>query len=319
MDFDISSIEGKRICITGAKGFLGQHLVRYLSGFRRIDLYPVGHKDYDLTSHGEIKKLYENIRPDIVIHLAAVVGGIGANTERPAEFFYHNAIMGLQLLHQAYAHNVGKFVSIGTICSYPRDTETPFKEREFWEGYPEESNAPYGLAKKMLLVQNQAYRKQYGFNGIYIMPVNLYGPGDKHDLRSSHVIPALIKKCIEAKRHGQSHIEVWGTGNATREFLYVGDAVEAIVRATALYNDALPVIVGSGIDITIRKLAQTISEITGFGGQIQWNGNKPDGQPSRLVDSSFAFEKFGFKAVTKLQDGLEKTVEWYENILEPRC
>jgi len=302
----------KRITVTGGKGFLGTHLIRKLREERKCqNVFIADLLEYDLRVLEDIKRMYEKQRPDIVIHLAAVVGGIGANRENPGRFFYDNAIMGIQLMHEAYLRNVEKFVALGTICCYPKFTEVPFKEEYLWDGYPEETNAPYGLAKKMLLVQSQAYRQQYRFNSIFLMPVNLYGPGDNFDPKSSHVIPALIKKCKEAKENGDDHIVVWGTGNASREFLYVEDAAEAIILATEKYNKHDPVNIGAGFEIKIKDLVELIAKLTGFKGKIVWDITKPDGQPRRMLDTSRAKEEFGFKAKIDFDDGLKKTIEWY--------
>ncbi len=267
--------------------------------------------EYNLVKEEAIIRLFKAVRPDIVIHLAAVVGGIGANRENPGLFFYENLMMGAQLMEQARLFGVGKFVAVGTICSYPKFTPVPFKEENLWDGYPEETNAPYGLAKKMMLVQSQAYRQQYGFNSIFLLPVNLYGPGDNFDPASSHVIPALIKKCMDATRSREEEIVVWGTGKATREFLYVEDAAEAIALATEKYDKEDPVNIGAGFEISIKDLAELIVEITGFRGRIVWDPTKPDGQPRRMLDTSRAFREFGFKANTQFREGLEKTIEWY--------
>ena len=254
----------------------------------------------------------EDSHPDLIIHLAAVVGGIGANRENPGRFFYENAIMGIELMEHARLASVSKFVAIGTICSYPKFTPVPFREDDLWNGYPEETNAPYGLAKKMLLVQAQAYRAQYGFDAIHLMPVNLYGPGDNFDPASSHVIPALIKKCVDAREQGADHIDVWGTGSASREFLYVDDAAEAIALAAERYDGAEPVNLGVGREISIRDLTELIAPLTGFEGEIRWDATKPDGQPRRALDTTRARERFGFAAQTSFEEGLRRTVEWYE-------
>ena len=269
--------------------------------------------EYNLINLTDVRQMYERTQPDIVIHLAAKVGGIGFNQEKPAELFYDNLIMGTQLIHEAYRQKIEKFVALGTICAYPKFTPVPFQEENLWNGYPEETNAPYGLAKKMMLVQSQAYRQQYGFNSIFLLPVNLYGPGDNFDPRSSHVIPALIKKCIDAIDNSSDTIEVWGTGRATREFFYVEDAAEAISLATELYNKSEPVNIGAGFEISIRELAELIAQITGFKGKIVWDKTKPDGQPRRMLDCSRAAAEFSFKAKTGLADGLAKTIEWYKN------
>jgi GDP-L-fucose synthase len=256
--------------------------------------------------------MYETQKPDIVIHLAGRVGGIGFNQEYPAALFYDNIMMGVQLLHEGYLRKIEKFVNLGTICAYPKFTPVPFKEEDLWNGYPEETNAPYGLAKKMMLVQSQAYRRQYDFNSIYLLPVNLYGPGDNFDPRSSHVIPALIKKCFDAKKQGDKEIVVWGTGKATREFFYVEDAAEAIVLAMEKYNKSEPVNIGAGFEISIRDLVDLIVELTGFQDKVTWDETKPDGQPRRMLDTSRATQEFGFKAKTDFRTGLKRTIEWYE-------
>jgi GDP-L-fucose synthase len=256
--------------------------------------------------------MYEDAQPDIVIHLSAVVGGIGANRERPGEFFYKNLIMGITLIEEARLRGVEKFVAIGTICAYPKYTPVPFKEEDLWNGYPEETNAPYGLAKKMLLVQCQAYRQQYGFNGIFLLPVNLYGPGDNFDPRTSHVVPALIRKCIEARDEGGDHIVAWGTGKASREFIYVDDAAEGILLATEHYDKPEPVNIGAGFEITVRELADLIARLAGFKGQIRWDTSKPDGQPRRRLDTSRAEKEFGFRSQVPFEEGLRRTIEWYE-------
>ncbi len=252
-------------------------------------------------------------RPDLVIHLAAVVGGIGYNQKNPGKFFYDNLMMGVQLIEQSRLHGVKKFVATGTVCAYPKNTPVPFKEDDLWNGYPEETNAPYGLAKKMMLVQSQAYRQQYGFNSIFVLPVNLYGPGDNFDLETSHVIPALIRKCVDARRAGDAFIEVWGSGNVSREFLFVEDCAEGILKAAAKYDEGDPVNLGNGREIIIRDLVELIKRLTGFGGEVIWQSDKPDGQPRRQLDTTRAFEKFGFRAQTTLEEGLRKTIDWYIN------
>jgi GDP-L-fucose synthase len=272
--------------------------------------------EYDLRTHDGIAHALDDGDPQLIVHLAAVVGGIGANRENPGRFFYENAIMGIQLMELARLHGVEKFVSIGTVCAYPKVIPLPFREEDLWNGYPEETNAPYGLAKKMLLVQGQAYRDQYNFNAIYLLPVNLYGPGDNFDPASSHVIPALIRKCIDAADRGAETLEVWGTGAASREFLYVDDAAEGIVLAAERYNGPDPVNLGVGREITIRELVETIARLTGFVGDIQWDSSKPDGQPRRSVDTSRARAEFGFEARTSFEDGLRRTVEWYRATIE---
>jgi len=260
-----------------------------------------------------VKRLYKDSKPDLVIHLAAKVGGIGANQENPGEFFYDNLMMGVQLMEEGRKFGIEKFVALGTICCYPKFTPVPFKEENLWNGYPEETNAPYGLAKKMLLVQSRAYRKQYGFNSIFLMPVNLYGPRDNFDPKSSHVIPALIKKCFDAIKENKNEIVVWGTGNATREFLYVEDATEGIMLATEKYDKPEPVNLGAGFEISIKDLVELIAKLTGFKGKIIWDTTKPDGQPRRCLDTSKAEKEFGFKAKTPFEEGLKKTIEWYKS------
>jgi len=363
-------VRNKRITVTGGKGFLGVHLIAKMreKGYGNISV--ADYDEYDLIKPADIKRMYDDLNPDVVIHLAARVGGIGFNQENPATLFYSNLMMGVQLIHEGYLRKIDKFVAIGTICAYPKFTPVPFKEDDIWNGYPEETNAPYGLAKKMMLVQSQAYRKQYGFNSIFLLPVNLYGPGDNFDFRSSHVIPALIRKfClatfldegkfdligkefmrfgrtsvnidgsesvidkkaspeqiverlenygISGSRHPDSHfnkttVEVWGTGEVTREFFYVEDAAEAIILATEKYNKSEPVNIGAGFEISIQDLVELIVEFTGFNGQIRWNTAKPDGQPRRMLDTSRSFAEFGFKAKTDFREGLKKTVEWYRN------
>ena len=301
----------KRICVTGGLGFLGSHLIDRLKARGCENVFIADRDKYDLTKEAEIVRMYEEIRPDIVIHLAAVVGGIGANREHPGSFYYLNMVMGAMLIEQARLHNIEKFVALGTICAYPKFTPVPFKETDLWLGYPEETNAPYGLAKKMMMVQLQAYRQEYDFHGIYLLPVNLYGPRDNFDDRSSHVIPALIKKCVEAKEAGADSIEVWGTGKATREFFYVEDAAEAIALAAERYDGTEPVNLGAGFEISIKDLVELIAKLTGFEGKIVWDSSKPDGQPRRCLDTSRAKEYFGFQAHTNFEEGLRKTIEWY--------
>ena len=302
----------KRITVTGGKGFLGTHIIRKLKDDRNCQNVSIADMpEYDLRVLENIQRMFEEQKPEIIIHLAAVVGGIGANRENPGKFFYDNAIMGIQLMHEAYLRKIEKFVALGTICCYPKFTQVPFKEEDLWKGYPEETNAPYGLAKKMILVQSQAYRQQYGFNSIFLMPVNLYGPGDNFNAQSSHVIPALIKKCVDAIKNGDDHIVVWGTGKASREFLYAEDAAEALVLATEKYNKPDPVNLGAGFEIKIRDLAELIAKLTGFDGKIIWDTSKPDGQPRRMLDTTKAEEEFGFKAVIGFNDGLARTIDWY--------
>jgi GDP-L-fucose synthase len=295
--------------VTGGGGFLGQAVVRRLQAGGADSIFVPRSKDYDLRTKDGIDRALADGRPQLIIHLAAVVGGIGANRENPGRFFYENAIMGIQMMEQARLAGVEKFVTIGTVCAYPKFTPVPFKEDDLWNGYPEETNAPYGLAKRMLLVQGQAYRQQYGFNSIYLLPVNLYGPDDNFDPRSSHVIPALIKKCVDAIDSGADHIDVWGTGTASREFLYVDDAAEAIVLAAERYDGAEPVNLGTGAEITIRQLVELIVEVTGFTGEIRWDPTKPDGQPRRALDTSRARERFGFVATTGFDEGLRQTIK----------
>ena len=301
----------KRICVTGGAGFLGQHLVRNLQSKGAHDIFIPRYPEYDLVKSEDIARMLTDAQPDIIIHLAAHVGGIGANLARPAEFFYDNLMMGVQLMHQAWQRGVEKVVALGTICAYPKFTPIPFKEEHLWDGYPEETNAPYGLAKKMLLVQSQAYRQQYGFNSIFLLPVNLYGPGDNFDLASSHVIPALIRKCIEAKEQGADEIVAWGDGSPTREFLYVEDAAEGIALATQYYNRSEPVNLGSSFEISIKDLTELIARLTGFEGRVRWDTSKPNGQPRRKLDTTRAKEYFGFSAKTNFEDGLRKTIDWY--------
>jgi GDP-L-fucose synthase len=304
--------EDKRILVTGGAGFLGAFVAENLRERGCRDIFIPERMDYDLVQIEAVKKVYQDAQPNIVIHLAAMVGGIGANRENPGRFFYDNAMMGIQLIHEGHLRKIEKFVALGTICAYPKFTPVPFKEEDLWNGYPEETNAPYGLAKKMLLVQAQAYRQQYGFNTIYLLPVNLYGPGDNFDPESSHVIPALIKKCVDALENGEDHIEVWGTGNPSREFLYVEDAAEAICMATERYNKPDPVNIGAGFEITIKDLVEIIAKLTGFKGEIAWDTSKPDGQPRRMLDTSKAEKEFGFKAKVGFEEGLRRTVEWYK-------
>jgi GDP-L-fucose synthase len=304
-------LHNKHFMITGGEGFLGRYVLAELKRHGARHLFVPGHKEYDLTRIDDVTRAYRDSQADIVIHLAAKVGGIGINQEKPGEFFYDNLMMGAQLMEQGRLAGVEKFVSIGTVCAYPKFTPVPFKEADLWEGYPEETNAPYGLAKKMLLVQGQAYRQQYGFNAIYLLPVNLYGPGDNFDPGSSHVIPALIKKCIDAIDRGDKEIVAWGTGRASREFLYVEDAARAIVMATAHYDQPEPVNLGSGMEITIRSLLELIADLTGFKGEIIWDTSKPDGQPRRSLDTNRARQAFGFQAQTDFREGLRKIIDWY--------
>jgi GDP-L-fucose synthase len=305
-------MKNKRITITGGKGFLGKHLIKAFRNHGHDNIAVADLPDYNLIDLHDIRRLYAETKPDIVVHLAAKVGGIGFNRENPGALFYDNIIMGVQLIHEGYLHRIDKFVALGTICAYPKFTPVPFKEDDLWNGYPEETNAPYGLAKKMMLVQSQAYRQQYGFNSIFLLPVNLYGPGDNFDPRSSHVIPALIKKCVDARIRGEKEIIVWGSGQATREFFYVEDAAEAIVLATERYNKSDPVNIGAGFEISIRDLVELIAELTGFPGGIVWDSTQPDGQPRRMLDTSKALTEIGFRAATDFRTGLRKTISWYE-------
>lgn len=311
-DMDNASFwQGKRVTVTGGAGFLGRHVVQALEQRDVVDVFVPRSADYDLRTHDAIQALFDDAQPNLIIHLAAVVGGIGANRERPAEFFYDNITMGTQLLHAAWQHRVKKFVTIGTVCAYPKFTPVPFKEDDLWMGYPEETNAPYGLAKKMLLVQGQAYHQQYGFHAIYLLPTNLYGPHDNFDLQTSHVIPALIRKCLEAKQRGDAQIIAWGTGSPTREFLFVEDAAEGILLAAERYNGIDPINLGSGMEISIKSLVEKIAAAVGYQGEIVWDDSKPDGQPRRSLDTSKAYEAFGFQAQTDFDEGLQKTVDWY--------
>ena len=307
----MSWLADKRIVVTGGAGFLGSSVVKKLEERGCKEIFVPRSKDYNLVEMEAVKRLYSDAKPDIVIHLAARVGGIGANMNNPGSFFYENLMMGVQLIEQGRLSGIEKFVAIGTICAYPKFTPVPFKEENLWDGYPEETNAPYGLAKKMLLVQSQAYRQQYGFNAIYLLPVNLYGPGDNFDPESSHVIPALIKKVLEAKDKGEKSIVAWGSGKPTREFLYVDDAAEGILLATEKYNKPDPVNLGAGFEISIKDLAELICELADFDGEIEWDTSQPDGQPRRRLDTSRAKKEFGFEAKMDFKEGLERTIEWY--------
>ncbi len=303
--------QNMRVVVTGGAGFLGKYIAEGLRkrGCKNILVPKI--EDYDLVNIDDINRMYEDMKPNIVIHLAAVVGGIGANREHPGEFFYKNSMMGVQLIEQGRLRNIEKFVAIGTVCAYPKFTPVPFKEENIWDGYPEETNAPYGLAKKMLLVQSQSYRAEYGFNSIFLLPVNLYGPGDNFNPASSHVIPALIKKCVDAIENGADHIDCWGTGSASREFIYAADAAEGILLATEHYNGPEPVNIGAGFEITIKDLTEKIVKLTGFTGEIRWDTSKPDGQPRRRLDVSKAKKYFGFEAETDFDEGLKATIDWY--------
>ena len=302
----------KRITVTGGAGFLGRFVIEKLRAFADVELFIPRSADYDLIEKTDIVRMLNEARPDLMIHLAAVVGGIGHNKENPGKFFYDNLMMGVQLIEQSRLYGVKKFVATGTVCAYPKFTPVPFKEDDLWNGYPEETNAPYGLAKKMMLVQSQAYREQYGFNSIFLLPANLYGPGDNFDLHTSHVIPALIRKSVEAKRSGADHIDVWGSGKPSREFLYVEDCAEGIVKAAAAYNASEPVNLGNGREVVIKDLVEMIARLSGFTGEIKWQTDKPDGQPRRQLDTTRALERFNFSARTPLEDGLRKTIDWYE-------
>jgi GDP-L-fucose synthase len=306
--------EGRRVMVTGGAGFLGTAVMEKLGERGCRDVFVPRSAEYDLRDRDAIGRALDAGRPDIIIHLAARVGGIGANREHPADYFYDNLMMGVQLIDAAYRAGVPKVVAIGTVCAYPKFTPLPFREDDLWEGYPEETNAPYGLAKKMLLVQSQAYREQYGYNSIFLLPVNLYGPRDNFDSESSHVIPALIRKCIEARDRGDATIEVWGDGSPTREFLYVDDAAEGILLAAERYNGAEPVNLGSGREISIRDLVGLIARLTGFEGDLVFDTSKPNGQPRRCLDTSRADELFGFRAATGFEEGLRKTVGWWESV-----
>jgi GDP-L-fucose synthase len=305
------SWDKKRVCVTGGAGFLGSYVTAKLKERGAKEVFIPHIEDYDLVNPVDIQRMLDDSRPDVIIHLAAHVGGIGANREHPAEFFYDNLMMGVQLMHQAWQRGVEKFVALGTVCAYPKFTPVPFREDDIWDGYPEETNAPYGLAKKMLLVQAQAYRAQYGYNAIFLLPVNLYGPHDNFNPQSSHVIPALIRKCLEAKDSGQEEIVVWGDGSPTREFLYVEDAAEGILLATEKYDGPDPVNLGSGQEISIKDLALLIARLTEFKGRMVFDTSKPNGQPRRALDTSRAENYFGFRAATNFEQGLKRTIDWY--------
>jgi GDP-L-fucose synthase len=302
----------RRVCVTGGSGFLGRVVVSHLKGRGVQDIFVPTLDRYDLVDPQAIGRMLDDSRPDLIIHLAAQVGGIGANQDHPAEFFYNNLMMGVQLIHQAWQRRVEKVVALGTVCAYPKFTPVPFSEDHLWDGYPEETNAPYGLAKKMLLVQSQAYRQQYGYNSIFLLPVNLYGPGDNFDPRSSHVIPALIRKFSEAKQAGLPEVVGWGDGSPTREFLYVEDAAEGILLAAERYNRSDPINLGSGSEISIKELAEKIARLIGYEGRLAWDASKPNGQPRRALDTSRAAREFGFKAGVNFEDGLRQTIAWYQ-------
>jgi len=306
----MGSLASKRVVVTGGSGFLGRHVVAAL-GTRGCTVLVPRKAQYDLTRIADVERMYADLRPEIVLHLAAVVGGIGANRDSPGRFFFENVMLGALTMEQARLSGVEKFVGVGTICAYPKLAPIPFLERDLWNGYPEETNAPYGIAKKMLLVQGQAYRQQYGFNAIHLLPVNLYGPHDNFDPSSSHVIPALIRKCVEASEAGAAEVVIWGSGTATREFLFVEDCAEGIVLATERYDGPEPVNVGAGFEIGIRELAQLIAELTGFTGELTFDRTKPDGQPRRMLDVTRAADRFGFRATTDFRAGLRRTIDWY--------
>jgi GDP-L-fucose synthase len=308
----VSWWKGKRVTVTGGRGFLGRPLVEMLTN-ANATVTTFSSSDYDLTRQADVAKMYRDQEPQVVIHLAARVGGIGANLDNPGKFFYDNAIMGIELMEQGRKNGLAKFVQIGTVCSYPKFTPVPFAEDDLWNGYPEETNAPYGLAKKMLLVQAQAYRQQYGLDAIYLIPVNLYGPGDNFDLHTSHVIPALIRKCVEAKRAGAKQVDVWGSGYPTREFLYVDDAARAIMLATERYDKPDPVNIGTAEEISVRALVSLIAELTGFDGDVVYDSTKPDGQPRRKLNVERAREEFGFVAETPFRTGLQQTIDWFQS------
>ncbi|HEY2827205.1 MAG TPA: GDP-L-fucose synthase [Pirellulales bacterium] len=308
----MNSLRDQRVVVTGGAGFLGHWVCRALEPYEPASIFVPRSAQYDLRKQSDVSDLLDVARPDVIVHLAAVVGGIDANQKNPGRYFYDNTIMGIELMEQARRCGVRKFVAVGSICAYPKFTPVPFREDDIWSGYPEETNAPYGLAKKMLLVQAQAYRQQYGFNAITLLPVNLYGPGDNFDLQSSHVIPALIRKVVQARDEGRDSIEVWGTGNASREFLFVRDAAEAIALATDSYDKPEPVNIGTGDEITIRRLVELICELCRYRGQILWNATRPDGQPRRALDVTRARHEFGFQASTTLEQGLRETITWYQ-------
>jgi dTDP-glucose 4,6-dehydratase/GDP-L-fucose synthase len=305
--------DDRTVMVTGGAGFLGSHLVEDLRARSdSVDVFVPRSDEYDLRNREAIERAFDDSGADVVLHLAATVGGIGANRENPGRYFYDNAVMGIELIEAARRHSVDKFVTLGTICSYPKHTDVPFSEDDLFDGYPEETNAPYGIAKKALLTQTWAYRKQYDFPGIYLMPVNLYGPRDDFDLETSHVIPAIIRKCVEARERGDDSITAWGTGDPTREFLYVKDAADGILTAAEQYDGRDPVNLGSGREISIRELVELIADLTDFEGDIVWDTSKPDGQPRRRLDTSRAKERFDWEAETGFEEGLQETIEWYE-------
>jgi len=302
----------RRVLVTGGAGFLGSHTVDRLRAVGASEIFVPRRQEYDLLDREAARRLLGDTRPDIVLHLAAKAGGIGANQAKPAEFFFDNLMMGAQLMHESWLAGVKKFVALGTVCSYPKITPVPFREEDLWNGYPEETNAPYGLAKKMLLVQSQAYREQYGFNSVNLIPVNLYGPRDNFDLQTSHVIPALVRKCLQAKEAGEDRVTLWGDGSPTREFLFAPDAAEGILLGGEALNSSEPVNLGSGKEIRIRELAELIAELAGFEGKFDWDSSRPNGQPRRGLDTRKAKDLFGFVARTSLEDGLRQTIEWYQ-------
>ena len=312
-------LSGSRIVVTGGAGFLGRAVCEVLSTCAPSSIDVPRSREYDLRDMSAIQRMLTATRPDVIVHLAAVVGGIGANRRNPGRYFYDNAIMGIQLMEAARRYGVAKYVQVGTICSYPKHTPVPFREDSLWHGYPEETNAPYGLAKKMLLVQAQAYRQQYGMNAVTLLPVNLYGPHDNFDPESSHVIPALIRKVLEARDAKCPYVEAWGTGRALREFLFVRDAAHGIALAADTYDDPDPVNLGSGQEISIRELAELIADLCGYGGEIRWNESQPDGQPRRCLDTTRACQRFGFRATTRLRNGLRETIDWYEQHRKSDC
>ncbi|MBJ7600634.1 MAG: GDP-fucose synthetase [Candidatus Nephthysia bennettiae] len=304
--------EGRRVTVTGGRGFVGRRVVAMLEELRPAAVSTFSSFDYDLTRQDDVSRMYEDTRPDVVIHLAARVGGIGANRQNPGRFFYENMVMGVEVMEQARRTGVEKFVQVGTVCAYPKYAPVPFSEDSLWDGYPEETNAPYGIAKKALLVQAQSYRAEYGFNAIYLLPANLYGPGDNFDEASSHVIPALIRKCTEARDQGLSAITAWGTGTATREFLYVDDAAQAILLAAERYDKPEPVNLGTSHEVSIRELTEMVVRLTGYQGRVDWDPSKPDGQPRRKLDVQRARDEFGFEARVALEEGLRRTIDWYQ-------
>ena len=312
MESTIREFPYRRVTVTGGAGFLGRYVVEGLERFPGVEVFVPRSRDYNLVEGEEVRRMLDDARPDVVIHLAAVVGGIGHNQKNPGRFLYENLMMGTQLIEQSRLKGVKKLVALGTVCAYPKFTPVPFKEDDIWNGYPEETNAPYGLAKKMMLAQVQAYRDQYGFNGIFLLPANLYGPGDNFDLETSHVIPALIRKCVTARHEERDYIEAWGTGDVSREFLYAEDCADGILRAAALYDESEPVNIGNGREVYIKELTEMIARMTGFEGEIRWQPSRPNGQPKRQLDTTRAFEKFGFRARTALEEGLARTIEWYE-------